>query len=62
LALASGFTTKPSADSGVVFRAVAIWLTNMYLARSRIFPSSCREGLRVCVATEKPSPQRLKPC
>jgi hypothetical protein len=30
LAFASDFTTKPSADSEVVFRAVAISLTNNY--------------------------------
>src|SRR5258708_25630252 len=44
-AFASDFTTKPSADSEVVFRAVAISLTNKYLARSNIFFSRKESGL-----------------
>ncbi len=44
-AFASDFTTKPSADSDVVLRAVAISLTNKYLARSSIFFSRKESGL-----------------
>jgi len=45
LALASDFTTRPSAFSEVRLRAVAISLTRRYLARSNIFFSRKDNGL-----------------
>src|SRR5208337_393995 len=45
LALASDFTTRPSAFSAVRLRAVAISLTSRYLARSNIFFSRKDNGL-----------------
>src|SRR5438445_9833709 len=67
-AFASDFTTKPSADSDVVLRAVAISLTNKYLARSNIFFSRKESGLLLLretrllrtTATSRREPVRMR--
>src|ERR1700682_5284109 len=67
-ALASDFTTRVSADSEVVFRAVAISLTNKYFARSNIFFSRKESGLLVLretklfrtTATSRREPVRMR--
>src|SRR5690349_224444 len=67
-AFASDLTTKPSADSEVVLRAVAISLTNRYLARSNIFFSRKESGLLLLretkllstTATSKREPVRMR--
>src|SRR6266446_9337303 len=67
-ALASDLTTKPSADSEVVFRAVAISLTKRYLARSSIFFSRKESGLLLLretkllrtTATSRREPVRMR--
>src|ERR1700731_2073763 len=67
-ALASDFTTKPSADSELVFRAVAISLTSRYLARSSIFFSRKESGLLLLrdtkllrtTATSRREPVRMR--